>query len=300
MKLLKPRDTPVELRFLRMLRARMTLPDDQHYLNLEQGYAGERIMDAWLENVSSDCLVINDLLLEQNRRIFQIDSLLVFQEKIYMLDAKHSAGDFYIDGDKWKTITGVEIQDPLLQMRRSTTLLRKLLQQLRINIPIEYFLVFTHPEFYLYSAPPDLPAVFTPQVPRFLKQLNRMNSKINRKHEQLAKQLLALHSTDNPHMRLPEYDFDGLEKGVVCAGCRSFMQHRRKKFFCSRCGMVEDTETAVMRSVAEYRFLFPDRKVTTKGLYEWGGMQGSSQKVRQILLNHFKRVGDGRSSYYVD
>ncbi|QQK80576.1 NERD domain-containing protein [Salicibibacter cibi] len=168
---LKPRETPGELKVLRMLRARMTLPDDQHYLNLEQGYAGEQIMDGWLEGLSNDCLLIDDLLLEQNRRIFQIDSLLVFQEKIYMLDAKHSAGDFYIDGDKWKAISGTEIQDPLLQMKRSITLLRKLLQQLRINLPIGYFLVFTHPEFYLYNAPPDLPAVFRPQVPRFLKKL---------------------------------------------------------------------------------------------------------------------------------
>ncbi|QQK76648.1 NERD domain-containing protein [Salicibibacter cibarius] len=153
MKLLKPRETPVELQFLRMLRARMTLPDDQHYMNLEQGYTGERIMDSWLEDLSSDCLVINDLLLEQNRRIFQIDSLLVFQEKIYMLDAKHSAGDFYIDGDKWKAISGTEIQDPLLQMKRSVTLLRKLL---RMNMPIEYFFIFTHPEFYFSSFAPQI------------------------------------------------------------------------------------------------------------------------------------------------
>ncbi|WP_160112416.1 hypothetical protein [Salicibibacter kimchii] len=65
MNLLKRRETPVELMILRMLCARMTLPDDQHYLNLEQGFAGERIMDGWLEeDLSADCLVINDLLLE--------------------------------------------------------------------------------------------------------------------------------------------------------------------------------------------------------------------------------------------
>ncbi|QQK76647.1 hypothetical protein HUG15_14455 [Salicibibacter cibarius] len=133
-----------------------------------------------------------------------------------------------------------------------------------------------------------------------MKKLNNQRSHIGVKEKRIAEQLLGLHQHDNPHMRLPKYDYAGLRKGVVCTGCQSFMKHRSKKFFCSGCGIVEDTETAVMRSVDEYRFLFPDRKVTTKGIYEWCGMQGSSQKVRQILLNHFKRVGDGRSSYYVD
>ncbi|AXF56352.1 nuclease-related domain-containing protein [Salicibibacter kimchii] len=80
-----------------------------------------------MEDLSVDYLVINDLLLEQNRNLFQIDTLVIFQEKVYILDAKHSAGDFYIDDDNWRTLSGAEI--PELQMKRRTILLRKLLQQ---------------------------------------------------------------------------------------------------------------------------------------------------------------------------
>ncbi|QQK77956.1 NERD domain-containing protein [Salicibibacter cibarius] len=300
MKNIKPREVPAELKLLRMLHPRMRMkpPDYQRYLNLEQGYAGELIMDAWLEDLSIDCLVINDVLLEQNRNLFQIDTLVIFQEKISVLDAKHNDGDFYIDGDKWKASSGTEIQDPLLQRKRSMTLLRKLLQSHRINIPIESFLVFTHPEFYLYNDSPQLPAVFPTQMPRFLKKMNSQTSRLGQKHEKIAEQLLALHKDENPRTRLPEYDYDGLKKGVVCSGCHSFMQYRRKTWFCSGCGMAEDNETVVMRSVAEYRLLFPDRKITTNAIYDWCGLSASTRNINRILAKNFYRIGHGIASYY--
>ncbi|WP_160112415.1 nuclease-related domain-containing protein [Salicibibacter kimchii] len=165
---------------------------------------------------------------KQNRNLFQLDTLVIFQEKLFILDAKHNAGDFYIDDDKWKIISGTEIQDLLLQMKRSMTLLRKLL---RMNIPIASYLIFTNSEFYLYNDSPDLPAVFPTQMPRFLKKLNSQRSRIGVKEKKIAEQLLALHKHDNPHMCVPEYDYDRLEKGVVCGACCSFMVYKGRNVY---------------------------------------------------------------------
>ncbi|WP_227004117.1 nuclease-related domain-containing protein [Salicibibacter halophilus] len=199
----------------------MNLPDEQRYIYLEKGFKGEQQLDAWLEDLTTDCFVINDPLLNQNRNFFQIDKMLIFQETIYLLESKYSKGDFFIDDDKWKTISGIEIQDPQLQLKRSETLLRKLLQQHRMNFSIESTLVFTHSEFYLYNAPPKLPAVFPNQIHRFLEKLNRLDSKMTYKQNKLAEKLLALHLDKNPHTQFPDYDYHELKKGVVCVSCRS-------------------------------------------------------------------------------
>ncbi|AXF55417.1 NERD domain-containing protein [Salicibibacter kimchii] len=298
--ILKPREVPTELKTLRLLRPRMTLPDEQHYLNLEKGFTGEQQLDTWLENLTTDCFVINDLLLQQNRNFFQIDKMLIFQETIYLLDSKYSKGDFFIDDDKWKTISGIEIQNPQLQIKRSETLLRKLLQQHRMNFPIESTLVFTHSEFYLYNAPPKLPAVFPNQIHRFLEKLNRLDSKMTYKHNKLAEKLLALHFHKNPHTQFPDYDYHELKKGVLCVSCRSFMTDNGVNWVCAKCGYDEDNKTAIMRSIEEYKFLFPNRKITTNNIYDWCGMKSSKKKVNKLLTNRFIRMGHANASYYID
>ena len=78
------------------------------------------------------------------------------------------------------------------------------------------------------------------------------------------------------------------------------MSNKEVKWVCARCGLEEGDKAAIMRSVEEYKFLFPDRKVTTNTIYEWCGMNGPSKKVRRVLLDHYKRIGHGKSSYYVN
>ena len=40
---------------------------------------------------------------------------------------------------------------------------------------------------------------------------------------------------------------------------------------CETCGNVENWEVAVLRSVEEFKLLFPGRKITTNRVYEWCG-----------------------------
>ncbi|WP_211202347.1 nuclease-related domain-containing protein [Salicibibacter cibarius] len=258
-------------------------------------------LDVWLEGLTNDCLVVNDLLLEYKGKLFQIDSLVIFQRMIYVFDSKYHEGDFYLDDNKWKTIVGEEINSPLPQMERAESLLRRLLQQrLNVNIPIESFLVFTHPEFYLYNAPPTLPAIFTNQFHRFMKKMNNITSTVNRSHERLAEQLVARHLKESPHTRLPEYEYEQLKKGVVCDKCASFMVASGYVWMCAGCGYKEKSETAIIRSVKEFKLLFPDRKITSAIIREWCAVEGDRKKIIRILNNYFKRVGKGPASYYID
>ncbi|HAF0292697.1 TPA: NERD domain-containing protein, partial [Salmonella enterica subsp. enterica serovar Typhimurium var. 5-] len=87
--------------------------------------------DDWMNALEPEHLILNDLLLEVNGSLFQVDSLVIFQDMIYLIDVKNHEGDYYYDssGKLW-TIFGKEVKDPLLQLKRSESLMRQLLHTL--------------------------------------------------------------------------------------------------------------------------------------------------------------------------
>lgn len=299
--IIREREEPIELKILRLLNPRMTLSDKQHFSNLEKGYEGELQLDVWLEDLKNECLIVNDLLLKHKQQLFQIDTLLIFSNKIYLFNVKYYEGDYYTEHDQWYMMSGKEINDPLLQLKRSDYLLRQLLQHLKMNfLPVEPLLIFINPAFVLYNASRNLPAVFLPQMQRYMKKLNNEKSTINRKHEHLAAQLASLHEAEYPHTELPDYNIDRLAKGVVCVRCHAIMSFKGETFACGHCGLEENIKNGILRSTEEYKILFPDRKVTTHAIYEWCAMQGDRKRVARTLATHYKRVGHGKSSNYID
>jgi hypothetical protein len=81
----------------------------KYYLNLEKGFEGEVQFDSLTEMYLSDCYILNDLLLEINNTKFQIDSLIIFQETIYLFELKNFEGDFCYESDSFQTFSGKEI-----------------------------------------------------------------------------------------------------------------------------------------------------------------------------------------------
>lgn len=300
---LKPRNAPLELKALRSLDLRMRLsPEDkQHYLNLEKGFDGEVAFDLWLVELSPKCLILADLLLEQNYSTFQIDTLVLFKETIHLFEVKNFAGDFDIKDDKWSLLSGEEIKNPLHQLNRSEALFKQLLRKhLKISFPVKAHLVFVNPHFTLYNASPEMPIIFPSQINRFIQKLNGRPSNITQKHLQIGKQLVARHQTDSPFSRLPDYNFSQLQKGIACVQCASWMNAEERKMVCHVCSRIEDNETAIMRHVEEFKILFPNQKIATNTILDWCGGAVSSKKVQRVLAKNFNRVNHGKASYYVD
>ena len=129
--LITPCCEPVEYKILQCLHPRMTLSpkENKNYLNLVKGCEGEQKFEELFKHRHlSECLILNDLLLEKNNTLFQIDSLVISSEKIYLLEVKNYEGNFYVENDNWFTIKNIEIKNPLNQLKRSESLLRRLFQ----------------------------------------------------------------------------------------------------------------------------------------------------------------------------
>ena len=115
-------------------------------------------------------------------------------------------------------------------------------------------------------------------------KLKNKNSHLNNSHKKLAEKLLSLNLKDSPYTRLPEYEFEGLKKGVICEKCGSFsVVVQRYEIKCEECDFGEKVERSVLRAVDEFKLLWPNRKITTNEIYEWCGGNVSKKKILRVL-----------------
>jgi hypothetical protein len=299
--ILKERTKPEELVILQALKSRMELEEkDAHNLyTLEKGYEGEVQFDHWFMDHRAESLIINDLLLEVNGTLFQIDSFVITQDQLHLFEVKNLEGDYYLDGDKFKTAASAEIKNPLHQLNRAELLLKQLLKNLGFYIPLEPHLVFINPEFALLQAPLKSPIILPNQLNRFMDKMNRTSSKLSNKHTKLAEALLSLHIKKSPFTRVPEYDFGRLRKGVICDGCGEFLESfGRQRVICSHCGSREEVDSMVLRTVKSFQILFPDQKVTTTAIYEWGDRILPKKAIRRVLQKNLSVKGEWISTHY--
>lgn len=299
--LFKERKTSLEYALLKSLSSRMKLheKDLQYLRNLEKGDEGERYFDSLTGALTCDCFVLNDLRLSCNNATFQIDALMITGETIYLFEVKNYEGDFYYDRDRIFTKNKSEINNPLLQVKRCESLFRQLILSLGFDMPVSASFVFVNPEFTLYQAPLSAPLIFPSQLKRYMKDLNAIYAKLSGKHRRLAEKLSSLHIEESPFLHLPKYRYDQLRKGIFCATCGSFScAVKGRSVICEDCGQAESVEAAVLRSIKEFRMLFPERKITTNDIFDWCRIVGSKKTVSRILNNHFKIHGVHQWAYY--
>lgn len=303
MLLLKPRKKTSELRILEYLHTRINLqPKDKHYyISLKKGYEGEKNFDLWTAKLQRDCIILNDLLLKINNTTFQIDSLIITTDQAYLYEVKNFEGDYIYDEqrDKFFTLSKQEIINPLHQMERCTSLLRKLLYKHGLNIPIEGNVVFINEAFTLYQAPTDKPIIYRSQLNKYFNQLDTISTPLSKNRFSLADKLKSLHFVDPQYNHIPPYHYEQLHKGIVCPKCNSLsMNIGRLKAICGKCGYEESIAEAVIRSTREFRLLFPEEKITSNIIQDWCRDIKSKKTISNILGQHFRTAGKNRWIYY--
>ncbi|MFP7297220.1 nuclease-related domain-containing protein [Neobacillus niacini] len=290
-----------ELKLLRSVNTRMKLPypDRKNFEHLLKGFEGEIQFDALTEKLQSPLIILNDLFLEVNGSKFQLDSVLLSPNSVYPCEIKNFEGDYNYHTDRLYIKNGPEVKDPLQQVERSLTLLRILFQKYGFSFPIDPYLIYVNPEFTLYNAPLNDSIIFPTQLNRFMKKLNGLSGNLNGEHRKLCDLLVSLHMTESPYTRLPPYSFEQIKKGVTCGRCHSFLNNVvERKFVCGTCGVIEEMDSAVIRSVEELKLLFPDKPITTSIVFEWCKAVESPKTIRRILKQNYKEMGKYRHTYY--
>lgn len=300
--LLKKRIESNELLKMRSLNIRMNLTQEEkfHYFSLEKGYEGEVKFDRLAEILQEDRYIINDLLLKIGNTYFQIDSTLISQGVIRLLEIKNFEGDFCIEKDRFYAVkSDREYKNPIIQLSQCASQFRQILKNLNLNYHVEAFVIFINPEFTLYHASKDLPIILPNQVNRFLKNINQTPSKLNTGHQKMAQQLISLHQTENPYSLVPKYNYEQLQKKLFCKFCYSFsITCQNHILVCGKCGGHETVEEAILRNVRELQLLFPERKLTTSSIYEWCNIDLSEKTFRRVLKKNFTTFGKTSDTFY--
>lgn len=300
--LLKVRTEPLELLTLRYLNKRMDLPSNEKFRlkSMEKGYTGELIFDRMTESLSEERYIIDDLLLQVNNSYFQLDKVIISKDAVYLNDVKYHEGDYYIDGEKLLSVnSGREQKNPVIQLKRSETLFRQLLQNLNMDHLVRASAVFVNPEFTLYQAPIDQPIILPTQVKRFIKELNNTPSALDKSHQKLAQTLLSMHQTKNPYSTFPNYKYEQLEKGMHCRECGSLnTEVDHYDLVCGKCGTHERIEKAILRHIEEIKVLFPEIKITTQNIYDWCNGKVSKRTFLRVLKKNYKTVGKTKDVYF--
>ncbi|WP_409296314.1 nuclease-related domain-containing protein [Peribacillus sp. SCS-26] len=254
-----------------------------------------------MENLKCECLLLNDLLLKQNNTVFQIDSLLITSESIYLFEIKNYEGDYYFESDRFYKKPKIEITSPLNQLNRSESLLRQLLQHLGFGckIPLHASIVFINPAFTLYHSPLNAPFIFTSQIQSLITHLNKTPSRLTDRYTAIADKLISLHIQESPFKLLPPYEYEQLRKGIICRHCSSFSTYTKgHKCICGDCGHTEPAASSILRTIKEFQLLFPGQKITTNAMHEWCDIVESKKRIKRVLDKNFKIKGVHQWSYY--
>ncbi|RFB18864.1 NERD domain-containing protein [Bacillus sp. HNG] len=293
----KERIESINIKIMKAQNARMDLnkAERQYFLNQIKGYEGELSFDSFIKNLGSDYLVLNNLLLQFNNTTFQIDSLLITAEVLYFFEVNNYEGDFYYESDRLYKMPKIERNNPLIQLHRSESLLRQLLQSLEIDA----YVVFVNPGFTLFQAPLLKPIILPTQLISFFQNLNKSNAKINNKHKVLAEKLVSMHMQESPYGQLPEYTYEQLRKGICCVECGSLtVEIVGRNCVCRRCGHEELVTDAVPRNTDELKLLFPENRITTNLVQEWCCVVESKKRIQRILDKNYQIVRKNRWMYY--
>src|SRR5699024_5178104 len=102
------------------------------------------------------------------------------------------------------------------------------------------------------------------------------------------------------HERIPAYTYETVRKGIVCRRCQQFLTtFNRISLVCNRCGKKEKIDEAVMRNVAQFQILFPNKKMTTATIHDWCKIIESKKTIRRILQQNMVQVGNHKSAHFI-
>ncbi|SFC11851.1 Nuclease-related domain-containing protein [Alkalibacterium subtropicum] len=304
MLILKERNKSKLLLGLQALDKRMNLSEsDKNYLlNLEKGYDGEELFDSLVKKyLKTDCLVLNDLLLVSGGNSFQVDSILITSDTLYIHEIKNYKGKYQFTSGQLLTVTGQEIVSPVGQINRSKALMKEMIKEFGLGLNVKSSVVFINPSFSLYLAKPSDPFILPNQIETYLKGISQQSFTLSKEHRYLANKLMQEHREEVPYQKyLPDYQIGDLKRELYCTKCSSAsIKLTKRRAYCSRCTLSMTIDKLLEAHISEFILLFPNEKVTVKKIHQWCGGRIYHRKVRTVLIEQYEKRGKTSNVYYV-
>ncbi|MDQ0352359.1 hypothetical protein J2R98_002203 [Alkalibacillus filiformis] len=307
-----PHSKPPELEQLEALVPRYK-GKDQTYQTIQErlgkelaGYKGERSLHYYIKLLKLN----NHFLLFGFRAkgidsYFQIDSMLITQSFILIIEAKHLKGTLSIN-EAGQLIQETEdytevYQNPLTQANIQRYQLTHLLSQRELDLlPIYTCVTFTHPKSILNINKNSVDIFPSQNLPSYIYKVLSQNKKpiiSNQKAHSIATTLKFQHSPKNNNL-INYYGITDhlVRKGVWCTACQKIMMIRiHGNWHCPKCNHKD--KTAHMQALREFSILYDRQQITNKEARTF--LKIESESTAKRLLSKFDRIGDTKGSLYL-
>lgn len=297
----KERTKSKQLRTYEILSQRMPLKKEDNYysLNHKKGHEGECRYDKLTVKLEPNCIILNDLQLEIRHSSFQVDTLLLFSDKIILAEIKNYEGVHLWGKEKLTKRSGATLENPSMQLQKTKVRFEMLLQEMGYSVKVDAVVVFVNPEFTLLGAPYDETFILPGQIPEHFRELqNLATQQPSKKMKKLAEELVKRHITDYPSKSL-EYDYEKIGKGINCPSCGFLAKkYAGRSHICGSCGEKMSIKKAISSSIFDFHFLFPDEKLTTKRLADWCCAE-NKDRVYTVLKQEWQPIGSEPGRYYI-
>ncbi|MEH7545154.1 nuclease-related domain-containing protein [Neobacillus vireti] len=234
------------------------------------GYWGEHALANYVKELPQEkYLILHDLQLKLNDTYFQIDTLLISQTHILIIEAKNIIGTLYFDHVFNQLIRtnpeGPEesFEDPQIQCRRLQSLLTRWLIQHKLHLlPIDYLIFFKSTNKTILKT--TATGADTTRICKGRDLLNKIED-CEKRYKQVKIQPEKLHEiahfllnkhTPKPIDILKEYDLTetDLHDGVQCPSCTYIpMEYQRGKWVCPKCN--HPSKTGHIEAINDYFLL---------------------------------------------
>ncbi|WP_160141759.1 nuclease-related domain-containing protein [Salicibibacter halophilus] len=269
--IIKERTAPVQIPALEALSRRLPRNHPKQAVirgdlrKREIGYRGECSLDYYLEQLPDFFKQFRGIRLGS----FQIDTLLVSQTCIVIVENKHFAGNIRFEEriqQFTRTLNGQtqSYSHPLPQVRRHQHLLSRWLDERGwATLPIHPLVAFTYPSSVISSEKPQpfiIRAEFLPEKVLSIAE-NHSAHILTESHLHLLSEQLKLAHKEPEYDPLSSYGIKPSEllTGVHCPRCNHLPMQRtsRSGWHCKRC--TRKHLTAHVESLRDYRRLFKPR-----------------------------------------
>ena len=313
----KKHDPPIYLHKLSVLMTRLS-PQHPRYEDVKEqramqqaGHLGERSLDFPLSFLEEKrFMVYHDLRLSDGIHHFQIDTLVLSQHYLLILEVKNISGILTFDPTFNQMIRFSETREeafpnPLTQVERQRSQLKSLLDKLKIPVlPIETLIVVSNQRTVL-KATHDINAVsskvirseYLPTKVMSLDKHHPGECLTMKEVRKLGRSLVKLHEPMNRDV-LKRFSISPSELlvGVACPECsRLAMRRLHGRWYCERCGI--SSKDAHLQALQDYALLV-SREITNQELRRFLRMASEDAATRLLRSLNLESTGENKARRY--
>lgn len=281
------------------IRRRLSDQESRYLAWMQRGYEGELLFSQYLQQLPSHNLLIKEDLHLKFQKQTQIDAMIICDHSLFVFEIKNYATNIRFDGKDFLMGSGkVLIDNPLVQLKRSSQIVKNIVHEFSPSIEVRPYLVFVNPDQTV-----DLPAsaseiiIRSYEIKQFLENLIQKASS-GRQANQLASHIEKYQFEERIHNFSEIKNNHPLEKGLYCLTCHSFHLTCNNQFAHCSCGQHFPIKHLISKTIEDYCILYPEENLTVTKIYRFLDGQVSRPAIRRVLNQKLARIDNTNKPFY--